>query len=92
MQSFVDDMAVHSDQWEEHLIHLARFLKTMRDAKLTLNLRNVDGHRIELNSVEKFWDLVRDLQIQRRSSRSRNENTTDKDRIETNFGVLLIFS
>jgi len=34
-----DDMAVHSDQWEEHLIHLARFLKTIRDAKFTLNLK-----------------------------------------------------
>jgi len=29
--------------------------------------RNVDGYRIELNSVEKFWGLVRDLQIQKRS-------------------------
>ena len=38
-ESFVDDMAVHSDQWEEHLIHLARFLKTIRDARLTLNLK-----------------------------------------------------
>jgi len=32
-------MAVHSDQWEEHLIHSARFLKTIRDARLTLNLK-----------------------------------------------------
>jgi len=38
-ESFVDDMEVHSDQWEEHLIHLARFLKTIRDARLTLNLK-----------------------------------------------------
>ena len=39
-ESFVDDMAVQSDQWEEHLIHLARFLKTIRDAVLKLNLKN----------------------------------------------------
>jgi len=38
-ESFVVDMAVHSDQWEEHLIHLTRFLKTIRDARLTLNLK-----------------------------------------------------
>ena len=38
-ESFVDDMAVHSDQWEAHLIHWARFLKMIRDARLTLNLK-----------------------------------------------------
>jgi len=30
---------VHSDQWKEHLNHLDQFLRTVRDAGLTLNLK-----------------------------------------------------
>jgi len=35
--SFVDDVAVHSDQWKEHLTHIENFLRTVTDASLTLN-------------------------------------------------------
>ena len=37
--SFVDDMAVHSNVWDEHLHHLDRFLRTIRDAGVTLSLK-----------------------------------------------------
>ena len=37
--SSVDDVAVHSDQWKEHLNHHDQFLRTVRDAGLTLNLK-----------------------------------------------------
>ena len=37
--SFVDDIAVHSDQWRVHLNDLDKFLLTMKRADLTLNLR-----------------------------------------------------
>lgn len=37
--SFVDDMAVHSNYWKEHLYHLDRFLQTISDAGITLSLR-----------------------------------------------------
>ena len=37
--SFVDDVAVHSDQWKEHLDHLDKFLCTAKNAGLTLNLK-----------------------------------------------------
>jgi len=36
--SFVDDVAVHSDQWQVHLNDLDKFLLTMKRAGLTLNL------------------------------------------------------
>lgn len=37
--SFVDDVAVHSDQWKEHLAHISRFLQTVKCAGITLNLK-----------------------------------------------------
>lgn len=37
--SFVDDVAVHSDEWKEHLNHISKFLQTIRDAGITLNLK-----------------------------------------------------
>ena len=37
--SFVDDVAVHSDQWKQHLIHIDKFLQTVKNADLTLNLK-----------------------------------------------------
>ena len=37
--SFVDDAAVHSDQWKEHVDHLDRFLSVVKKYGLTLSLR-----------------------------------------------------
>jgi len=37
--SYIDDSAVHSNIWREHLIHIEEFLKTMRSEGLTLNLK-----------------------------------------------------
>ena len=37
--SFVDDVAVHSDQWKEHMNDLDNFLRTIKEAGLTLNLK-----------------------------------------------------
>ena len=37
--SFVDDVAVHSDQWKEHMSDLDNFLRTVKEAGLTLNLK-----------------------------------------------------
>src|SRR6218665_3945763 len=36
-ETFVDDMAVHSMTWGEHLTHLDRFLDTIQKSGLTLN-------------------------------------------------------
>ncbi len=37
-EAYVDDMAVYSSQWSEHLDHLERYLKTIESSGLTLNL------------------------------------------------------
>ena len=39
--SYIDDSAVHSNIWRDHLIHIEEFLKTMRSEGLTLNLKKV---------------------------------------------------
>jgi hypothetical protein len=36
--NYVDDMCVYSNRWKEHLIHLENYLKTIRDAGVTLSL------------------------------------------------------
>ena len=36
---FVDDVAVHSKQWQGHLEHLTQFLQTVKNAGITLNLK-----------------------------------------------------
>ena len=41
VDSFVDDVAVHSNQWREHLVHLTRFLQAVKNAGITLNLKKV---------------------------------------------------
>ena len=37
--SFVNDVAVHSDQWKEHVDDLDSFLHAIKEAGLTLNLK-----------------------------------------------------
>jgi len=41
--SYVDDSAVHSNIWRDHLIHIEEFIKTMRSEGITLNLKGVDS-------------------------------------------------
>ena len=38
-KSFVDDVAVHSGHWREHMVDLRRFLEVIRKSGLTLNLK-----------------------------------------------------
>jgi len=42
---YIDDSAVHSNIWCDHLIHIEEFLTTMRSESLTLNRLNV-SHKI----------------------------------------------
>ena len=37
--SFVDDVALHSDQWKEHMNDLDNFLRTIKEAGITLNMK-----------------------------------------------------
>jgi len=37
--SFVDDVAVHSDVWNEHICHIDNFLAKIKSSGLTLNLK-----------------------------------------------------
>lgn len=39
--AYVDDVAVFSETWEEHMIHLAGVLGTIGEAGATVNWRNV---------------------------------------------------
>jgi len=38
-EPFIDDMAVHSSSWEDHLVHLEKFLTVIKKSGLTLNLK-----------------------------------------------------
>ena len=40
--AFVDDVAVHSDQWRGHMNDLDNFLSTVKEAGFTLNLYTVN--------------------------------------------------
>ena len=44
-KSFVDDVAVHSNDWSDHLLDLRKFLEVIKRAGLTLNLKKCKwGH------------------------------------------------
>jgi hypothetical protein len=45
---FVDDCAVHSDEWEEHLWHVDKFLQVIKDCGLTLTLKKSEFARPEV--------------------------------------------
>ena len=48
---FVDDMAVVSDNWPEHLCHLDKFLRRIEESGLTLNLNKCDFGRSQVRFV-----------------------------------------
>ena len=45
--SFVDDIAVHSDEFDQHLRDFEKFLKVIKESGFTLNLKNVVLHRVK---------------------------------------------
>jgi len=46
--SFVDDIAVHSDEFDQHLKDFEKFLMVIKESGFTLNLKkNVDLHRVK---------------------------------------------
>ena len=69
--SFVDDVAVHSDQWKEHMNDLDNFLRTIKEAGITLNLKSVNGRKVRSNFAVKLSDLEGGLRTQKRSKSSR---------------------
>ena len=50
-EPFVDDIAVFSDTWENHLQHLNTFLRVIQDSGLTLNLRKCSFALSKVNFV-----------------------------------------
>jgi len=44
--SFVDDNAVHSNEFNQHLRDFEKFLKVIKESGFILNLKNVDLHRV----------------------------------------------
>jgi hypothetical protein len=53
--SFVDDLAVHSEQWQQHCQHLDKFLKTIQESGLTLKLKKCS---FGLSEVKFCGELV----------------------------------
>ena len=49
VDSFVDDMAVFSTQWAQHMSHLERYLQAIKQSGLTLNLKKCEFARSKVN-------------------------------------------
>ena len=55
--TYVDDTAVGSSQWSQHVSHVRRYLEVIRDAGLTLNLDKCEFGKPEVKLVDTL--LVR---------------------------------
>ena len=44
--SYVDDIATYSDEWQQHLFYLEQFLQTISRAHITLNIKNASLHSL----------------------------------------------
>jgi len=53
-ESFVDDVAIHSDQWRDHLSHLVKYLDRIKSSGLTLNLKKCKWAQKQV----KFWGKI----------------------------------
>ena len=50
-KSYVDDMAVHSNNWQNHLQHTERYLSTIQASGLTLGLKKSEFARPEVKFI-----------------------------------------
>ena len=69
-EPFVDDIAVHSDDWKMHLKHFETFLIQMRKHNLTLNLKKCIfakpkvkflGHVVGSGTLEMNPEIIESL-------------------------------
>jgi hypothetical protein len=51
VESYVDDMAVHSGAWDTHLDHLEKYLSAIKSSGLTLNLKKCSFAKSEIKFV-----------------------------------------
>jgi len=49
--SFIDDISVYSNEWHTHLMHLEKFLQTIKDAGITLHLKKSSFAQSEVKFV-----------------------------------------
>ncbi|GFY54579.1 retrovirus-related Pol polyprotein from transposon opus [Trichonephila inaurata madagascariensis] len=47
-KSYIDDVAVFSETWSDHLQHLENIYKTLREVTLTINLKKCDFVNIQV--------------------------------------------
>jgi len=50
-KSYVDDMAVHSNEWQSHLDHINRYLSTIQASGLTLGLKKCEFAKPEVKFI-----------------------------------------
>ena len=51
VESYVDDMAVYSDSWKQHLNHVEEYLSHIKESGLTLNLNKCEFAKPEIKYV-----------------------------------------
>jgi Reverse transcriptase (RNA-dependent DNA polymerase) len=64
--SFIDDMSVFSNSWEQHLNHIKRYLKTINAAGLTFNLNKSSLAQSEVRFLGYKVGSGRRVQIRKR--------------------------
>ena len=65
-EPFVDNMAVCSNEWEEHLDHLVKYLETIEKSGLTLNLRKCTFAQSKITFLDTWLAVELKLSIQRK--------------------------
>ena len=76
--SFVDDVAVHSDQWKEHMSDPDNFLRTVKEAGLTLNLKKCKWAQKSgqiLRSNYRIWEKI----CRHRKGRRQGDECTEDE-------------
>jgi len=57
--SFVDDIAVHSDEFDQHLRDFEKFLKVIKESGFTLNLKKM-SICTESSKIPRSYNWLRD--------------------------------
>ena len=89
--SFVDDVAIHSDQWTDHTGHLERFLAKIKSSGLTLNLKRCKWAQKQVKFCGRIIGPGKQYADPEKLQTVKDMKPPKTKRVKKIFGILQLF-
>jgi len=91
-ESFVDDVAVHSNKWRDHMRDLEKFLTKIKSSGLTLNLKTCKWAQSQVKFCGRIIGSGKQFADPGKLRVLQDMQPPNKVRVEKDFGIFQLLS